>query len=99
MASCKKKLPKAFESSKPCNDVSAVLYASMLQSPAWKKLTKHNRFYMYTCAFNFTGIIRFLVNHRYIFTLIKLSGRRLTTIYESKIFLQRSRCPDRTWVH
>ena len=40
MASCKKKLPKAFESSKPCNDVSAVLYASMLQSPAWKKLTK-----------------------------------------------------------
>lgn len=40
MASCKKKLPKAFESSRPCNDVSAVLYASMLQSPAWKKLTK-----------------------------------------------------------
>ena len=40
MASCKKKLPKAFESSKPCNDVSAGLYASMLQSPAWKKLTK-----------------------------------------------------------
>lgn len=40
MASYKKKLPKAFESSRPCNDVSAVLYASMLQSPAWKKLTK-----------------------------------------------------------
>lgn len=40
MATCKKKRPKAFESSNPCNDVSAVLYASMLQSPAWRKLTK-----------------------------------------------------------
>lgn len=36
----KKYIPKSFESSKGEGDLSAVLYASMLQSPAWKKLTK-----------------------------------------------------------
>ena len=36
----KQYVPKPFESNKGRGDISANIYASMIQSPAWKKLTK-----------------------------------------------------------
>ena len=55
MASRKKYRPKAFESTGTSSDVSANIYKSMIESEAWKHLTKNQRLLYVYCKSCYYG--------------------------------------------
>ena len=68
--------PKNFESSKGRGDVSANIYASMIQSPAWKKLTKAQQSLYLHMKLQYYGAKKFLICQKPASTLTKIYGKR-----------------------
>ena len=88
----------AFESSKGENDKFAKIYASMLQSPAWKNLTKPQQILYVYMKLQFRSETREKVPGKPD-VCFYFNQTLIWALYKHYVFLQRQKCSDSKWLY